>query len=92
MLCPLGNVLAKGGVESAQMMVAAVLSSRQHSTQLCSSDWRGAVRGEQQCVFPFPRTPNIPLRELGKKPGEKLLPLSRVQKSNQPNQETKRRV
>ena len=39
---------------------------------------RGVVEGKQRGIFPHPRTPNMPLRELGEKPREKSPPLSRI--------------
>lgn len=61
MLCPLGDLLAEGGVEWAQAMVAAVLSSRQHRAASPAQTGRGVVEGKQRGLFPpQPQTPNRP--------------------------------
>ena len=83
--------MAEGGVEWAQAMVAAVLSSRQHGAASPAQTGRGVVEGKRQGLFPpHPQTPNSPLRELGEKPLEKSPPLSRICKGKQFYQETKR--
>lgn len=89
MLCPLGDLLAEGSVESAQAMAAAALSSRQHSSS--SSDCEGGGGGSGGVHFHFPEPQTYP-RESGEKPGEKSPPVSRTGKGRQPNQETERRV
>lgn len=73
MLCPLGDLLAEGGVEWAQAMVAAVLSSRQHGAASPAQTGRGVVEGKRRGLFPpRPQTPNSPLRELGRETSRKI--------------------
>lgn len=92
MLCPLGDLLAEGGMEWAQAMVAAVLSSRQLSAQLLQLKLGGVLgeRGSSRVYFHIPEPQNTPLEGTWKETLRKITSSQQHLKGKQHNQETKR--